>query len=531
MGQRAYGRFGILALLVASGLLVVLAWWREPASGGASGAPPLAPAAPSVDAAPREHPLDLTPAESVAPAERLPVGDEAPPAPEAIGTAPGALHVRVRLPDGSTPGPEALATSRIALAFVGPGTSLGPDGRSSFEDLEPGAYSLSLLVPGFELIEREVSVESGETRELELVLGRGLTIAGRVVDEFGAPLPEARVSVSSEQEDELGSHSSSLGVSVDVLGRFFLEGVSSGFVKVSARDAGRRQATLELGTLGVGDSATDLVLVLSPGSTLAGHVLDASGEAAPGATVLAFDAAADEERETAADEAGAFRFADLGAGPIRLWAWDVESGGWLHGLAALTEVPVGTTDVELRLAPPGTLELAIHGRTLESPPRVILTDRDGMPVGVRPHPFNLKKRPGMRARPTPEGLVLEDCQPGDTWIVVTEDGEDVRTGRVRTEIRAGAVSRAQVQLEPAFELALTLVRNGEPVLGALTVTADDGFLLRLAPPDEEDGSEPKRWIQLPAGHYRVFGTFEGREAAAEVTLARQLVSELRIELP
>ena len=73
-----------------------------------------------------------------------------------------------------------------------------PDGRYTFEDVEPGRYRISVqktgyalhLVPGLP----EIDLTAGERHETaEVRLQRGGVIAGRVLDESGEPVVNARV--------------------------------------------------------------------------------------------------------------------------------------------------------------------------------------------------------------------------------------------------------------------------------------------------------------------------------------------------
>jgi carboxypeptidase family protein len=481
-----------------------------------------------------DEPPAATPAAENARTE-APAGVERPasasPAESGASEPLGAIRGRVRLPEGSLPSSESLGTSRVSLAFVFPRSRLAADGTFEFAGLAADSYSLSVFVPGFEPISRDVRVEAGLTTDLELVLGRGLAVSGRVVDEFGAPLPEAKVSVSSRYDDEEGSHGTDIHYAeVDADGRFFLDGVPPGSVEVSGECEGWTRATVALGLLSAGDERTDVVLVLSSGAALAGRVLTAEGAAAIGAEVLIFDAKEDRELATHADDAGNFRVTGLGPGPFRAWAWSVDEAGELRALASAEDVLAGTLDLELRLATPGAVELTIHGRTSERFSRVDVLDLQGSEAGVRPDWFQNEWRPSIGVRETPEGLALDGLEPGEYWLAVTDDAEEIRVGRVRVVVRAGAASRADVALGPACELVLSLVQDGEPVLGSLVVRGNDGFALRLGlGVKPKGGMQPMGGACFPPGHYRVTGELEGRSAAAEVTLSGEF-HELALEL-
>jgi hypothetical protein len=72
------------------------------------------------------------------------------------------------------------------------------DGRYEFDDLEAGRYRITAQKAGFALPNdreaTEVSLEAGERREnVNVTLQKGAVIVGRVLDEAGEPLVEARV--------------------------------------------------------------------------------------------------------------------------------------------------------------------------------------------------------------------------------------------------------------------------------------------------------------------------------------------------
>lgn len=442
----------------------------------------------------------------------------------------GGIRGRVRLPDGTLPTPDALAMSRVSIAFVAPRTAMSVDASFEFTGLEPVAYSLSLWVPGFEPIEREVHVEAGRTSELELILLSGLTVSGRVVDEFGAPLPAARVSVSSEHEDERGWHSSGLGAALDEQGRFSLEGVPAGLVEVSASCVGRRKARLDLGQLSAGDERRDLVLVMGSGSVLAGRVLTAERIGAVNAPLVILDEQEGEEYEAQTDAAGHFRVAGLGSGPFRAWAWDIDVAGKLHALASVEHVPAETLDLELCLTRPVAVELAIRGRTSKQRPRVKVFDPQGSRPGVPPHPFNNGWRPALELQATTDGLRLDGLEPGEYWLVVTEEAAELRISRTHVAIDAEATSHVEIELEPACELVLGLVEDGELVRGSLIVSGDDGFVQSLGLERAKGEAEPIHVVWLTPGRYRISGEHEGRRAEVELTLAGELARELFLEL-
>jgi len=563
-----------LTLLGAGALLAAL-WWAGTRVARAPGAPL------AVESGEPSRPV-----ESALPPEVAPVGpsaalgvdaDTRTPAPLQPGAerAPrrgalvGVLHGRVRTSDGAVPSTAALARASASLAYFSEPAALLPDGTFEFAALLPKLERLTLTVPGYQSVEAPVRIEAGRTAELELVLPPGVRVSGRVLDEAGTALGGVRVDVTSTPEDEHGPGSAHMDWLTDELGRFELPGVSAGVIELRASREGRRPVRLALGALAVGDARDGLELVLPRGSALAGRVWAPDGKPAAGAELLAFDALAAEEWQVPggsvpggvvnhpsptrtgaqfsarADGEGRFRLEGLSAGPFRVWAWsgggpnaEPDSAPAATALASAARVPAEALELELHLAVAGALALDLRGRTGEYLPEVRVVDLEGADPGVRAHPFGNwglqgTWRPSSVRRATAEGLVLLDLEPGERWLVVTEEAmesTEFRTGRARATVLSGETVRVALTLEPGAALAVTLVRGGAPVAGVVTVRADDGFALRLGLGPWEDQAEPTRRAWLPPGRYRVEGELDGRRGKAEVTLSARETRDLRLEL-
>ncbi len=87
------------------------------------------------------------------------------------------------------------------LPFGGQQVETDRFGRFIFEDVEPGNYKLSTVVPGAALPEtQEVSLESGQTANADLVF-QGATLRGRVVDsESGQGAADVTITVSPVEQ-------------------------------------------------------------------------------------------------------------------------------------------------------------------------------------------------------------------------------------------------------------------------------------------------------------------------------------------
>ena len=163
-----------------------------------------------------------------------------------------------------------LEKCTVVSVRVGSATT-GADGRYALGPLPAGRVVVSASLP-----DTPGLAPASETLALtrfaswpgvDLVLGAGLAVRGRALDEHGAPLPDARVlivprsDVLSYDDDEF--------VPVDDDGRFELGGLLPGEYTLLARCPGHRDA---LSQVTAGGAELDLLLASAP--LLLGTVLD-----------------------------------------------------------------------------------------------------------------------------------------------------------------------------------------------------------------------------------------------------------------
>ncbi len=168
----------------------------------------------------------------------------------------------------------AGATVRLVGSGVWPAREVvtDRDGAFGFEDVPPGIYELSAR-RGADVA--SAASEGGASVGVELHLLPGRSLRGRVVDEVGAPVARATLSVT---EEVVGLAPRELDVGSD--GTFVLDGLAAEVVWVTARAPGHVGATLRATT---GSGAVELVL--TRGATLRGTVVDARGRPLPNVTV------------------------------------------------------------------------------------------------------------------------------------------------------------------------------------------------------------------------------------------------------
>lgn len=204
-------------------------------------------------------------------------GDDGLPVPQA--------RLHVEFPDIEVPtrggfgGDTSKLTKRLAA---------GPTGDITVRGLPAGRAIVQARVPGYVREDREVALSLEEVCHVSIRLQRGVTIAGTVIDDTGAPIATARVmrladgmkSVMGMDFSDFFADVQSLqahedGVATDADGRFVLGGLRAGeTTSLLATAPGFDHS--ELRDVAAGTSAAEIRLARNV--QLAGRVLDADGE-------------------------------------------------------------------------------------------------------------------------------------------------------------------------------------------------------------------------------------------------------------
>ena len=231
--------------------------------------------------------------------------------------------------------PTSALERRMNVGLAEPTTSstqtTGVDevGRFRFEGVAAGTYVLEASAPGY-LVGRiePLRVPEDVGGELELQLERGIVVHGRVVDENGLPVSDARVAriassmaLSAKTRQEIAEQD---GVAVDADGRFQLGGLRAeekGFLFALAPKRVVR-------VLALGASAEEVTCVLPAAHALEARILDHEGKPVPEAfariepvRIGLPEANRDElifDREARADEHGKLELGGLAEGEYRL---------------------------------------------------------------------------------------------------------------------------------------------------------------------------------------------------------------------
>jgi hypothetical protein len=220
------------------------------------------------------------------------------------------------------PGALPLAAEAAALPAGAAGALLSAqsavvDGRGRFalEGLPPGRYRIDVTRDGYQALAVEVKLGAGERRDLgALALAEGFPVRGRVLDQAGAPIEGAHVTVTGT-----GALPSAI---TDAAGQFSLA-LAPGRYRVTASAEGWGSASADAAAE-AGGAKPSLELRLSRAdASLDGMVRDAEGRPLARARLTARPAAASAPGDPSlaaatADAGGHFHMARLPSGELRI---------------------------------------------------------------------------------------------------------------------------------------------------------------------------------------------------------------------
>lgn len=220
-------------------------------------------------------------------------------------------------------------------------------------------------------------------KELKVVLKRGVTLHGKVLDGDGAPIPNATVFAVEHQPPgpqqdgggpaglmRIGGGPGAKRATTAKDGTYQLSGLSPGTWDVNAVHNECVSATLSAVVTVEADTAPpacNVTLTRLERGVIAGRVVDAEDTPVVGADVQAWSSSPMfVRRATRTDEDGRFRFDGVLTGEYRISA----NHPTLGRRAPPGPVPIGTTDVAIQLFP----------RHETEPPRWKLVDEEGRPI-------------------------------------------------------------------------------------------------------------------------------------------------------
>jgi carboxypeptidase family protein len=373
-----------------------------------------------------------------------------------------------------------------------------PDGILRMRGLPGGTYVLRVRAPGLRPVTvRDVAVRAGQTSDAGVItLEPGSSVAGRVVDESGAPLRGAGVGARFYQE----GRRLTVGAESDGEGRFLLSGLSDGDAEIQVEARGFFPKTLGA----VRPGSQDLRVVLSRPGRIIGRAIDARGGAP--IPIFSIDLAAQgedgrvrgerwrtEETRTDFDDPEG-RFEVMGLRPQR-YTLVVKAQGYS---------PSGRVEVEARASSPESITLTLDGgRALEG---VVLDAENSAPV----ESAVVRSEEGDAVLTDAEGRFRVDGIDGRTDLRVEHS---LYVTKVLGTIDREAAGPLEIRLARGGSVeGIVYGRGGVPVQGAEVRLQEDGRVV-LADADGHyrlDGVPPGervlRKVEVP-------GSFEGTESA------------------
>jgi hypothetical protein len=366
----------------------------------------------------------------------------APPKGVRVATRPTAAD------DATAPAADDPPLSGEALAAAEKGLVTDADGRFAIDALPAGAYRVRAFHPDFAGGESDrLDVPAGgDPRQTTVVVTRGASLAGRVLDASGAAVPGATL-VAWRGDVRVGETMADDG------GRYRLDRLT-GRVRVVASAPGAADGALEV-ELGAADEGHELgrdVRLGAFGAPTGGVVEDPSGRALAAATIVAL-VGGEARASTASDADGRFTLVGLPAGAIWL---RVESDGY-PPLAMPARA--GDANLRVRVKPGG----GVDGIVRDAHTRGRIAEFQVHAVG----PDGAERTQSHRAGE----FELSPLQPGRWTLTFTAKGHarqvvtvDVPAGR---GARAVSVPDLRVDLEQGATLGGTIYdAHGEIVAGA-----------------------------------------------------------------
>lgn len=404
------------------------------------------------------------------------------------------------------------ATASDSFPAPAPSARTDADGRFRLDGVAPDTIGVKAVAAGYlAKTVKDVRVIAGETTPgVDFALAQESVLAGRITDDHGAPVANARVRVSVP-----GETSGFASMIANAMGGQFRSGRSddSGAYRVDGLVAGER--TVKIQAAGFLKQETRLTLpdagetrhdaALQPGLGLSGVVLTPDGTPAAAAKVvvkwrgdgpanpmLAMIPGADRANslEVTAGDDGAFRAAGLQEGPYTVTA---SHPRFLE--VSVADVAAEQKGLELRLGAAATLR------------GTVVAQADGTPVAQAE--VHHKGGPGGATRGMPWMAMLGN----DPSVTTGADGTFEITGlaagkvelygrgegfadseHLKLDVAAGAVTEGIViELPPAVAVRGRVVSsaNGSGVEGALVfVPASESPFAAVVPSDMDPTAEP-----------------------------------------
>jgi len=336
-------------------------------------------------------------------------------------------------------GAEVLGLLRLRQGrtkFLMKGTRTDEEGRFRLNHLtEDAVFDLHVRHRDYSTqVLPNIAAADQELLHVELV--RPAVLAGRVASSNGEPI--ARAWVGAKPEDAVDSwllYSDRRGVDptthTDAEGRFHLPDVEPGQLRLSVEAKGFQPYSRSgLGILP--GTETEVEVVLKPGATVSGRILDAEGRPLPGISVQGAG------RNDQTDPRGRFRLVGISPGTHRFLAWN-DQRGRIH---RTVEVPPEGTEVELVFPVGHEVSGRVVGPEDEPVPGALvrLEPATEQPEG------EISPRSGLTNRSGEFGF--SDVPPGGYRLLARREGLTMGPAAPVVEVASGPVRSLRLTLLP-----------------------------------------------------------------------------------
>jgi RNA polymerase sigma factor (sigma-70 family) len=421
--------------------------------------------------------------------------------------APDAALTGVVLDQRRRPVPEARVVAAIGTVPNRRNTIGFSDqaGRFRIEGLGAGPLSVS-AVHDLGLTEVEAgTLETGDRKHVELILGQGASVTGTVRTESGRPAAGVQVfAITASAYTASPWPTPTAGAQTAADGSYRLGGLPAGEIVIRAANPGDDPFTVMMGRTRRPDNVAvalrptenkagvDLV-VLKNDLTIRGRVADAEGRPVAGAVLqaIADGAGAPGARtRTLSQQDGQFVIDGLTGGPHTILVVHPDFADFLRD-----SIAAGATGVELRLQRPGSL----GGTVVREGDRPVTEFMIvGRPVlGAEPSESELRghwQRPAIRARVSnARGIFLFEKIPPGTYELNAFLPDKTSASLAPVSVGPGEnKTGVRLQAQPSATIRGRIVdyRTGQPVPGAraegrgnaggqLTATADASGMFAL----------------------------------------------------
>jgi protocatechuate 3,4-dioxygenase beta subunit len=207
-----------------------------------------------------------------------------------------------------------VGAATVELRGVDVQTQAATAGQAVFAQVVPGPYDVVGWAPGMAHAYGEVLVGSGDARA-KLILAGGAAVAGKVVDEAGAPVAAARVLYQGASDGRIEADPRRDAALTDSAGVFRFEALPAGSFRFIASHAEQATGTSALITLDGRGERAGVTITLPKGATVRGRVADGNQQPVAGARVrigaVGRGAPSEPPRQAYSDARGQFEIKGL----------------------------------------------------------------------------------------------------------------------------------------------------------------------------------------------------------------------------